>query len=444
MVTSTPFTNSAEVYKWISGFINFEKGQIKRDFSLDGMKILAEMAGHPEKCAPAFHIAGSKGKGSVTGMITAILEASGKKIARYASPHISDFRERISSGNSFFNEEIYTLTGNELKALVEKLPLQKREEPSFFELFTLWFFLCARQAHCDAMTVETGLGGRLDATNILDPLMSIITSIELEHTEILGDTITAIAAEKAGIIKKRRPLVLAEQTDEALAVFREYAARNESPFFYFPEWAEVRNVRLDQKGTIFTLVLQNESFNDLFIPMPGEVQAKNSSLAILALKTSLSEITERDIRQGLATFTLPARFERISDTPPVVIDGAHTKHSVNVCLQTFTSLYGNGGILVFGCATGKDVLSMAELCVRCFKKIIITKPGTFKESNPEEIYTAFLQAAERFKSNIEIIFQPQTNKAIEKAIELAMEQELPILGTGSFYLAGEIRKRFFP
>ena len=457
MVPSTPFECHREVWEWLSGFVNFERGQSQKGFRLDRMKALAELAGRPENCAPSVHVAGSKGKGSVTGMMAAILEASGMRTARYTSPHVSDFRERLSMGSKFFIEDIYVRAGMEMRELAEALPssreaalfdagLESGGAPTFFELMTLWFFLCARLARADAMVVETGLGGRLDATNILSPLVSVITLIELEHTEVLGNTIAAIAGEKAGIIKPGRPLVLAEQTDEALTVFREHAHRNKSPLVYFPDCAEVKNVKVSREGTSFILVLDTETpeqtYPGLFVPMAGEVQAKNAALAILALKTVFPEISKKHIREGLAGFVLPARFERISEVPAFVVDGAHTKRSIELCLKTFTDLYGAGGILIFGCAAGKDILSMAELCVPHFSRIIITTPGTFKKSNPEEIYAVFIREAKKLENRPEVIFIPDTALAIEKAVSLALENKLPILGTGSFYLAGEIRGKF--
>ena len=447
MLTSTPPENSYDVYAWISTFINLEKGLGQFKLSLDGMNALAEVAGHPERCAPSFHVAGSKGKGSVTGMIAAILGTSGIKTALYSSPHISDFRERVSLWHGFFDEETYVCAGKELMSLLEKQTQDNISEYSFFELMTLWFFLCARRALCGAMAIETGMGGRLDATNILDPLVSVITQIELEHTEYLGNTITAIAGEKAGIIKPGRPLVLAEQAPEALEVFKEHSFHKKSPLLYFPDCAEVLNIKISQIGTSFTLALKNQMANNgtfpgLFVPIPGEVQAKNAGLAVLAVRTIYPHIGEEVIREGLAGFTLPARFERVSDKPPFIIDGAHTARSVEMCLKTFTSLYGNGGILIFGCVEGKDVDSMANLCVPCFSQIIITTPGTFKKSNPEEVYATFLKEAGKPNKPPEIVFLPDTEGAIDKAVSLALETGLPILGTGSFYLAGEIRKNY--
>jgi len=443
---------SREVYDWLSGFTNLERGQNLRNFSLDRISALANIAGHPEKCAPAVHVAGSKGKGSVTGMMAAILEASGIKTARYASPHISDFRERVTLGSRFFDEEIYVTAGNELKDLVESIPassyadlfnphLENGEAASFFELVTMWYFLCARLERCDALSVETGMGGRLDATNILDPLVSVITIIELEHTEFLGTTIAAIAGEKAGIIKPGRPLILAQQRPEAYAVFKEHAERKKSPLLYFPDCAEIQNLRVSQNGTSFTLSLHNETLTELLLPIPGEVQAYNAGLAVLALKTASFGITEKGIREGLANFTLPARFERVSAAPPVVVDGAHTPRSVEMCVDTFTGLYREGAILLFGCAEGKDILSMAKICAPRFSQIIITTPGTFKKSNPPEIYAAFAEEAKKLKNGPNVLFVPDTEKAVSQAISLAREQGLPVLGTGSFYLAAEIRER---
>jgi dihydrofolate synthase/folylpolyglutamate synthase len=448
VLTSTPFKTASDVYAWISGFINFERGQDSREFHLEHMRLLTELAGHPEKCAPSIHVAGSKGKGSVTGMIAAILGASGIRTARYASPHVVDFRERISLGNNFFSDDTYVAAGQELYKLVKSFP-GKSEALTFFELVSLWFFLCARRESCAAMAVETGLGGRLDATNVLDPLLSVITIIELEHTECLGETVAAIAAEKAGIIKPGRPLVLAGQNSEALEVFREHAARRGSPLIYFPLQAELDNLKVDQSGTYFDLVLKksgagtaDESFPGLFTPMPGEVQTKNAALAILALRNSFPEIKESAVREALSGFALPARFQRLSVLPPVIIDGAHTVRSVDLTLKTFSSLYGCGGILIFGCAAGKDILSMATLCLPFFSRIIITRPGDFRESFPEKIYEVFVNCAERNKKTPKILYLPQTEEALNMALELGRKDALPILATGSFYLAAEISKRF--
>jgi dihydrofolate synthase/folylpolyglutamate synthase len=467
------FSSSAEVFSWLSRFINFETGQMLRTFRLERMEALAELAGHPERCAPAIHIAGSKGKGSVTGMIASVLEADGRKAARYMSPHITDYRERISLGNSFFDEEIYCAAGDELRDLAESAvataknglfdPARADDIPSFFEMLTLLFFICARNSRCDVIVAETGMGGRLDATNILDPLVSVITLIELEHTSFLGNTIEAVAGEKAGIIKPGRPLILAKQCPEALEVFKKRTAEKNSPLLYFPEIASVENIRVHQGGTDFTLNFLNATRNKNFttefhgesgekqlelcvplwfniplsIPIPGAVQAENAGLAVAALKTAFPDISEDVIRGGLERVKIHARFEKISDNPPLILDGAHTPESASLCVETFTSLYGEGGILLFGCAADKNAAAMAEILLPRFSRVFITTPGASRISEPEKVYRAF---AESFSSrgSDKTIFVKDTREAIKQAMEAGREKGLPVLCTGSFYLASEV------
>jgi dihydrofolate synthase/folylpolyglutamate synthase len=458
LYNSPLISSSADVFTWLSRFINMETGQFTTSLRLDRMEVLAHLAGHPERSALVIHIAGSKGKGSVTGMITAILEAEGFRPARYTSPHVTEYRERITLGNVFFDESIYIEAGKELVAVEETLrntakgdvkffdsPAADDTEATFFELLTLYFFLCARRAHCDVMVMETGLGGRLDATNIVDPLVSVITLIELEHTEFLGDNIAAIAREKAGIIKPGRPLVLAEQGEDALRVFKKTAASRNAALYYLPDMTDIQNIRFNKAGTSFTLVSKIpgswSSPLELMVPIPGVIQAKNAGLAIAAAKTAFPSLKEGSIQKGLQDFILPARFERLLDTPLVIVDGAHTSQSVEACVETFTTLYGKGGVLIFGCAAGKDAVSMAKILIPNFSHIIITTPGTFKISFPETVYETFTKEAAESGITPQMLFVPETALAIEKALTFGKEQGIPLLGTGSFYLAAEIRNR---
>jgi len=454
------FSSSSEVFSWLSRFINLERGQKPKSFRLDRMEFLTEIASHPERCAPSIHIAGSKGKGSVTGMLAAMLTEAGFRAARYMSPHVIDIRERISLGDSYFDEEVYCAAGNELREITEvRLPAEGNPlfdpanaegcEPTFWELLTLYFFLCARQGNCDVMAVETGMGGRLDSTNVIDPLVSVITLIELEHTGFLGGTIAAVAGEKAGIIKTGKPLILAKQREDALEVFRKKAEEKNSPLVYFPEAAEISNVRVSLRGTEFTLAFKAESLFPaplhLSIPIPGKVQAENAALAIAAVKTAFPKISEEVVRKGLEKFYIPARFEKIAEEPPFIIDGAHTPESLELCVETFCSLYGEGGVLIFGCAADKDAAAMARIAHSHFAKIIITTPGTFKISDPSLVYETFAKIAGREKT----LLIKDTREAINYALEFAREKNLqgrflqgrnlPILGTGSFYLVSEIR-----
>ncbi|MDR1420842.1 MAG: tetrahydrofolate synthase [Treponema sp.] len=448
--------SSSCVFGWISRFINLEKNAGSppgKPFRLDRMEALAEAAEHPERYAPVIHVAGSKGKGTVTGMTAAILESGGLKTARYTSPDLGDRRQRITMGNVFFDEETYIEAGKELIRAEEKTAPGAvnapeffdadggGEGPTFFELMTLYFFLCARKARCGAMAVETGMGGRLDATNIVDPLVSVITLIEREHTEYLGNTIGEIAGEKAGIIKRGKPLVLAEQSPEALEVFREKAERMGSPLLYLPERALVKNIRVGREGTNFSVDFPGTrpvSFPGLFVPIPGEIQAYNAALALLAAMTAFPALDTAAAAKALGSFTLPGRFEKVRENPAVIIDGAHTARSVEQCVKTFLGLYGRG-VLLFGCAEGKDAGGMAEILVPHFPYIIVTAPGTFKKSSPEKTFEAFKTAARKTGADTEVALAQDTKRAVEQALGTGKKKGLPVLGTGSFYLAAEIR-----
>lgn len=455
------FSSSDEVFSWLSGFINLERGQTPKSFRIDRMEFLTQFAGNPHKLMPSIHIAGSKGKGSVTGMSAAMLAAAGFRAARYMSPHVIDIRERICLNNSSFDEEVYRAAGNELRDITERLPSAANPlfdpstpdgcEPTYFELLTLFFFLCAKHGNCDVMVVETGMGGRLDSTNVLDPLLSVITLIELEHTGFLGDTIAKIAAEKAGIIKQGKPLVLAKQSEEALEIFKKTAKEKNSPLIYFPETMEISDLKITHAGTDFTISFktENQTFAknslfpaplSLFIPVPGKVQAENAALAIAAVKTAFPQIGEDAIRAGLRNLKIPARFEKIA--PEFIIDGAHTPESLALTIETFCLLYGEGGILVFGCAADKDAMAMAKIAHPHFAKIIITTPGTFKASNPPQVYEAF--AAQQVAGREKTQLITDTREAVIEARNLAAKNNLPVLVTGSFYLVSEIRKIILP
>ncbi|MCL1993865.1 MAG: bifunctional folylpolyglutamate synthase/dihydrofolate synthase [Spirochaetes bacterium] len=455
------FASSAEFFSWITSFANLERGQVPRSFSLDRMKLLCNIAGNPERCAPSIHIAGSKGKGSITVMTTSMLTAAGYRVARYMSPHVSDIRERVCLGDDFFDEAVYCKAGDEVRLVVDRElaklenspfdpAVENGEAPTFFELFTLFYFICARISKCDIMVIETGMGGRLDCTNVVDPLVSIISLIELEHTKFLGNTIPAVAGEKAGIIKPGKPVIVSKQGDDALEVFRKTAKERQSPLTYFPEAAKIENLEVHSGGTDFSLVLTGglaNGFADapirLAIPISGAVQAENAAISIIALKTVFPDIKDEALKQGLAALNLPARFELVSKDPILVIDGAHTPQSVDLCTETFRSIYGDGHILIFSCAEDKNIKGMAEVLLPHFSAVVITTPGTFKISEPDKIFAVFSEVAAAMAagqgSPPKVRLVKDTGEAFKAAWQLAQSEKKALLCTGSFYLAAEVR-----
>ena len=473
------FSDSGEVYAWLSSFVNLERGyggKPGEHFRLDRMRLLAALAENPENSAPVIHIAGSKGKGTVTAMIAAVLEAAGKRSVRYMSPHVSDWRERICRGGAFFSEAIYTGAGRELFETYNKYQKDSGAlgEATFFELFTLYFFLCSRRADCDFLVVETGLGGTFDATNIVNPAVTVITVIEKEHTEYLGNDLESIAGEKAGIIKPGKPVVAAEQKTPLIAdVFRNAAEKNGAPFYYLPECAAIEENETNREGAAFCLRFfgasgQFEKLSGPYtVPIPGAVQARNATEALAAGALALPGLDAETAKAGLANLaalSLPARFERLqlrlgpspgSGVPvpvPVIVDGAHTAQSAALCAQTFCSLYGEGGVLLFGCAKEKDAAAMAEILVPRFSFIVITAPGNFRASDPQAVYAAFAEVRCRTHSfrqaqtagntaaeSPALSLVPDTETAIAGALNHAETARLPLLVCGSFYLAGKVR-----
>ena len=216
-------------------YLNFEKTPKKNIFWLDTMEFLCSRFGNPQNCIPSFHVAGSKGKGSVATMIASILEEGGYKTGLYSSPHIIDFIERIGTCKGPFEESIYEVSVRQLINRVNSISLHElpSERPvTWFELVTLLAMLSFKNAGCDYSVYEVGLGGRLDATNVINPLCCCINQIEKEHTEFLGDTVEKIAAEKAGIIKEGVPVLVAPQIESVREVFRQKAGEKKSRIIF--------------------------------------------------------------------------------------------------------------------------------------------------------------------------------------------------------------------
>ena len=247
--------------QWLDTFLNFEKLPQKNIFWLDMMESLAQIFGNPEGFAPCVHVAGSKGKGSVSRMISSILSEAGLKTGLYSSPHILSFYERITQNGNFFLDEIYEKCADELRNKIDsalnsaeegaEFPLPKGRRVTWFEIVTIYAFLCFRAAKVDASVLEVGLGGKLDATNIVRPKISVINTIELEHTEFLGDTIEKIAAEKAGIIKEKTPVLCASCPDSVREVFQKKAHELSLKLMRLTDWhREISEWWLQTQGNL--------------------------------------------------------------------------------------------------------------------------------------------------------------------------------------------------
>lgn len=466
---------------WIDSYLNFEKTPKKNIFWLDTMRFFCEKFGHPENFAPCFHVAGSKGKGSVSTFIASILDEAGFKTGLYTSPHILDFIERVSSPKGPFEEEAYDRAVQEIMSGVQSIPTEElpgQRPITWFELVTLFSFLVFRQAKVDYSVFEVGLGGRLDSTNIVNPKVSVITPIELEHTEFLGDTLEKIAYEKGGIIKENTPVVIARQQPTVRKVFEKIAQEKGAKAIFMEDAVESlefkiknitecikNNTNLTNGNSDFhnnciknhtslenqnILPLMSVSFSSKIFSRPvkttlqllGKFQAENAALAAIAVKTVLPTISEEVIERGLAKAKLPARFEIVQNPkgfeniPFLVMDGAHTVNSVTFTMETMNQVFApfSHRILLFACAADKDAKDIAPLFKNQFDEIFLTKPGDVKQSDLGKLGEAFEQAGLSYDLYEDFKIQ------IQKAIKKAREEEALLLVTGSFYLVAEVKK----
>ena len=432
--------------KWLDSYLNFVKTPVKNIFWLNTMRYICEKLGNPQDDFKLIHIAGSKGKGSVAVMAASILEHSGFTTGLYTSPHITDFRERICRPSGFFSDEIYESSAIQIMDCLNSIPPERfpgQRKPTWFEIVTAYAFLCFKNAGCTHVVIETGLGGRLDSTNIIKSSVTVLTRIELEHTEFLGNTVEQIAYEKAGIIKNKIPAVILNQNKNVLDVFRLKAETEEAPVFISSKYGNVTTSAFIKNGYDFYMpVTITCSLFDKPVTanlrLLGEYQGENALLAAIAVKLLEKNIKPENVAEGLSSAFLPGRFEIIknpySDTP-VILDGAHTVNSINFSTKTLRSVFSNyPRHLLFGCAADKDVEDMADFFQEDFSEITVTKPGNVKSCNIARICTAFE------RKNIDFTLAEDFTKAIPAAIKKAARQNAVLLVTGSFYLVCEVKK----
>jgi len=433
---------------WLDDYLNFERTPQKNIFWLDTIDYLCKRFDNPQDCAPCIHVAGSKGKGSVSRMISCILEEAGYNVGLYTSPHITDFRERICTPNGFFPEEIYEAAVKELMPNIDSIipsSLPAERPVTWFELVTLYAFLVFRKAKTQWNVFEVGLGGRLDSTNIIRPKLCCITPIELEHTEFLGDTVEKIAAEKAGIIKNCTPVIISKQNYESVKiVLREKAITRYAPYYFVDELTKNCSYSFDEKTHKMHVHFESEIFNrpiETDMQLLGSLQLENACQAAIAVRKVLPNLSEDIIERGLAKANLPGRFEVIDSVsdypqlPALILDGAHTLNSIRLTLDTLNKMYDDKKVnLLFACAADKDIADISKLFKNRFEHVYVTKPGSVKKSDINAEINAFKDAGVKFTANEDYELQ------IKKALEDSEKNNCILLVTGSFYLVSEVCK----
>ncbi|MCX7769784.1 MAG: bifunctional folylpolyglutamate synthase/dihydrofolate synthase [Proteobacteria bacterium] len=417
-----------EAYKYL---YSLEKYGIL--LGLDNIKILLSLIGNPEKKFKSIHIVGTNGKGSTSAFLTSILMEAGYKVGTYTSPHLVDFSERITiSGIPISHEEIKSLAFM-MKDKIESSEYSKRPF-TFFEVTTAMAFFYFAQKKVDIAVIEAGLGGRLDATNTLEPLLTIITTIGLEHKEFLGDTIEKIAFEKSAVIKKNTPCITGAKEEEALRVIRKEAESKNAPLLvlgkdFYPE--KIDNYRFNFKGI-------NRVFRNLILEnLIGINQFDNASLAIAGIELITERgfnIGDENIFEGIRKAKWPGRFEIIRKNPPFIIDGAHNPQGVDSLIKNLTAFYpGTKFKIILTVLKDKDINEMIEKLKPFCEEIILVPNKNERSFKKDE----FLQL---FGSNPLFSFANDIPSVIKDCFYNDKFKGKPILFTGSLYGIGEAKE----
>ncbi len=419
-------------------------------FDLGRMVRFLAALGNPQDCYPVVHVAGTKGKGSVAAMAASALRAGGYRTGFYTSPHLIDFRERVQLDGQFIPREALARIVDELRPVVAQHP-----GLTTFELTTALAFVYFAQAHADVAVIEVGLGGRLDATNVLRPLVALIASLSYDHTYLLGSTLAEIAAEKGGIIKPGVPVVSAPQKPEALAVLERLAGERRAPLTLagrdwlfrpvshdldgqeFEIWSAAEQEQLDRLRTQGHPVHWRPEL--LRIPLLGRHQIENAVVAYAALQTLRDRglpLSPDAIRDGLRSVRWAGRFEIMSRRPYLVLDGAHNRDSALKLATTLQEYFpGQRATLIFGASSDKDVSGMLDELLgpgTSIGRVILTQAVHPRAQDPEEL--AEMVAAHGLAPEV----RPSVRQAVQAALADAGPDEV-ILACGSLFVVAEAR-----
>jgi dihydrofolate synthase/folylpolyglutamate synthase len=435
--------------------VNYERQSTAgpRSFKLQTMHNLMQRLGNPHTAAPVIHVAGTKGKGSVSKMTGEILRLSGLKTGIYSSPHLEKINQRMSINDQLISDEQLSAVLEQMQPVVDSLDEEfaARNERglTFFEIITSAGMQHFANEQVDAVVLEVGLGGRLDSTNVCQPAVCIITNISLDHTRQLGDTIAKIATEKAGIIKPGVPVVSGALHPEAIEVINAVAADRGSQLFQLDR--EMHVTRSDD-GTFSCNGTTRKPFevSGLSCGMPGDHQRANAALAIATCKIFADQgrtITDEHLRQGVASATLPGRTEILSRSPFIMMDMAHNGASVDALMQTFVAEVGVDSRNRFIVATtrDKDTAEIIEPLVATADELILTR---YRENPRGKSLEELAEAVEASISHRRDLGQRIPRVEIRETPELSwqylvdsLEHQDAICIAGSAFLVAELRPK---
>jgi dihydrofolate synthase/folylpolyglutamate synthase len=394
-------------------------------WDLARVRVLLAELGNPQAGLRYIHVAGTNGKGSTCAVIASALRLGGYRTGLYTSPHLVDPRERIQIDGAPIEEADWTTAFEAVQGASERLLARDEIDacPSFFETVTAMAFLAFSRARVEVVVLEVGLGGRLDATNVIDPEISVITPIDFDHEAFLGNSIESIAAEKAGILKVGRPAVFATQRPEALNVLERRALDLDIPVRHSSHW-RVEGLQLARDGSRFTLAADEEI--EIECPLAGEHQVENVRTAVTAL--DLFGISAAVIREGVARAVWPGRLECVSRDPDIILDGAHNPAGATALAAYIRRFFADEPIrIIYAAMRDKAIEEVTNTLLPMAAEVILTAPNQPRALSPETL--------------LEMLEHPnmQTAPDIARALQMARENPKPTFVTGSLFLVGEAR-----
>lgn len=405
---------------------------------LQNITELLRLLNNPEKGLKIIHIAGTNGKGSTSSFLSHILMEGNYKVGLFTSPYLEKFTERIRINFENIPEDILAEITVRIKEKVEEMTQNGFNHPTEFEIVTAIAFEYYKLSNVDYVVLEVGLGGRYDSTNIIDnPLASVITPVSMDHVNILGDTLSKIAWEKAGIIKYNSLVISQVQQQEAEEVIVNVAKEKNSELIFVPTENIIYKEGNDY-GSSFDFTYKDNIFNDLETQIVGKHQVYNASTALTTILTlrerGLVELEDEDIRNGIKNAIWPGRLEVLTRKPTFLIDGAHNLDGIKSLKKSLLDLFNYDRLILgIGILGDKDVDNMVAELASLGDVVIITEPNIFRAMKPHEL-------AEKVKlHNSNYIVEEDIQKAVDRSFEIANDNDL-ILFAGSLYLIGDVRK----
>jgi dihydrofolate synthase / folylpolyglutamate synthase len=432
---------------FLYSFINYERktgiAYSETNYNLDRFQKFLAKQDHPQQRGRSVHVAGTKGKGCVSAIIASVFSANGYKTGLYTSPHLVNVRERIRLDGQAVPETDFIRLAAYQAAQVKKTDLPSRSFRTTFELLTAMAFQYFAGHNTDWDVFETGMGGRLDCTNVVFPEVCAITRIDMDHTDSLGNTLLAIAGEKAGIIKPGRPVVLGRQAPVVARFLKAYARNSQSRCVFALSDIPVKNVVFDHQGTSFSTKFLGRWRHGFRINLPGAFQLDNCRHALAVLQELASSnrvrLETEAIKDGLARIQWPGRFYVIDGTHfapalenvTIIVDGAHNRYAVKTLFESVRKLYPENPVtVIFGCARNKDARSMMEVISTYAARMIVTTYDNPRARSPGDLEQ--IAAC----SGVRVTGEPDVKNAVYNLKRCIMKHEIVVV-TGSLYLVGE-------